>query len=83
MKILYQTTNYNAKKNVSETDSHQELPKDYIIPRKYYDNYRLVFSHYKIDRKIARIGRHGKYERKGQISGFGKVDNYYGFIQHS
>lgn len=36
--------------------SDSELPvSDHILPE-YYDKYRLVFSHYQLDRKIGRIG---------------------------
>lgn len=45
---------------LSDTVSERELPNDYIIPSEYYDRYRLVFSHFHIDRKIGRIGLNGR-----------------------
>lgn len=48
---------------------HQELP-DYIIPTDYYDRYRLVFSHYHLDSKIARIGKNEKQKRSNQKIAF-------------
>lgn len=48
---------------MSDTDSYRELPNDYIIPAEYYDRYRLVFSHFHIDRKIGRIGLNEKQRR--------------------
>jgi hypothetical protein len=49
----------------SETNFHQELPgkDDYIIPAEYYDRYRLVFSHYHLDRKLVRIGSNGRQRK--------------------
>lgn len=41
---------------MSETKYDQELPNDFIIPSEYYDKYRLIFSHYHLDKKIGRIG---------------------------
>ena len=52
---------------LSETNSYQELPgrDDYIIPAEYYDRYRLIFSHFHLDRKLVRIGRNG-YQKKAE-----------------
>lgn len=44
-------------------DSHQELPNDYIIPSEYYDRYRLVFSHFDLDRILVRIGMNENQKR--------------------
>ncbi len=52
----------------AEGISDQELPNDYIIPPEYYDRYRLVFSHYHLDRKLVRIG---KNERQRQAKARG------------
>ena len=43
--------------------SDQELPINYI-PKEYYDKYRLIFSHYNLDRKFARIGGNAKKKHK-------------------
>lgn len=49
-------------------DSHQELRNDYIIPSEYYDKYRLVFSHYDLDRKLVRIGMNENQKKRSQTS---------------
>lgn len=54
---------------LSETNFHQELPTigdDYIIPTEYYDKYRLVFSHYHLDKIFVRIGMNAKQRRAAQ-----------------
>jgi hypothetical protein len=43
--------------------SHLELKPDYI-PKEYYDTYRLVFTHYHIDKIIVRIGRSGHLQHQ-------------------
>lgn len=48
---------------MSDTIPNQELPNDYIIPTEYYDRYRLVFSHFHLDRKIGRIGLNARQKR--------------------
>lgn len=48
---------------LSDTIPNQELPNDYIIQTEYYDRYRLVFSHFHLDRKIGRIGLNEKQKR--------------------
>src|SRR3990167_6646906 len=55
---------------MSDTNSYQEHPgvgDGYIIPTTYYDKYPLVFSHYHLDRVIARIGMNEK-QRKAIIN---------------
>lgn len=54
---------------MSVTNFDQELPNNYIIPSEYYDRYRLIFSHYQIDRKIGRIGLNEKQRRKAKTRG--------------
>lgn len=49
---------------MSDIIPHQELPSDYIIPPEYYDRFRLVFTHFHIDRKIGRIGMNGRQKAK-------------------
>jgi len=44
-------------------NSHLELKANYI-PKEYYDTYRLVFTHYHIDKIIVRIGRSGHNQHK-------------------
>jgi hypothetical protein len=48
---------------VSDLTSQQELKANYI-PKEYYDTYRLVFTHYHIDKIIVRIGRSGHNQYK-------------------
>ncbi len=47
----------------SDLSSHLELTPDYI-PKEYYDTYRLVFTHYHIDKIIVRIGHNAKQAEK-------------------
>ena len=48
----------------SDTTFDQELP-NYIpeVPKEYYDQYHLVFSHFNLDKKIARIGMNERQRR--------------------
>ena len=55
--------------SLSEIDYHQELPNDYIIPSEYYEKYRLVFSHYNLDRKLVRIGMNENQKRSKTSKG--------------
>lgn len=73
-----------ARRKQSDTNSHHELPNDYIIPTEYHDRYRLIFSHYNLDAKLVRIGKNGKQRQKsvkqltygnGSIKAVGKTWN--------
>lgn len=48
-------------RKLSGVYSDQELPT--IIPEDFYDKYRIVFSEYNLDKKIARIGLNEKQRR--------------------
>ena len=53
----------------SDISSDQELP-NYIpeVPKEYYDQYHLIFSHFNLDRKIARIGLNGRQKRSAGLT---------------
>jgi len=54
---------------MSDISSDRELPH-YIpdIPKEYYDQYHLIFSHFNLDRKIARIGQNERQRRSTRLT---------------
>ena|SRR3989344_5475698 len=54
---------------MSDISSDRELPH-YIpdIPREYYDQYHLIFSHFNLDKKIARIGMNERQRRSARLT---------------
>ena len=63
--------------NLSDTKFDQELP-NYIpdIPKEYYEQYHLIFSHFDLDKKIVRIGRNERQKRSARLT-----NDYRGFRQ--
>jgi len=68
---------------MSESSSHQEIPDDFIIPSEYYERYRLVFSHYHLDRKLVRIGLNENQKRSKASEGIRTAYGNRGFGKRS
>jgi len=54
---------------VSDIKFNPELP-NYIpeVPKEYYDQYHLIFSHFNLDKKIVRIGQNERQKRDQRAS---------------